>query len=159
MFFFLLHDLQWSGVSACGGRDGVESSPEEVNFIRVSRNQESALEIASNHPQLVRPAGALEPSLSFDQILYSLSLSRKAKSQSSPRHPQTSPVFSRTDQWHERHVGRGRCLLHVQGVSEQQQGQRRRHFPSSVSISYNRHGVSISLWIQWALVVRHMFGL
>ena len=48
--------LQWSSVSASGGRDGVEPSPAEIHFIRVSRDQESALQIAAVHPKLVRPA-------------------------------------------------------------------------------------------------------
>lgn len=56
-FHSCLPNVQWSSVPACGGRDGVEPSPAEVDFIRAPRDQESALEIAPNHPKLVWPAG------------------------------------------------------------------------------------------------------
>lgn len=51
--------LQWSNVPACCGGDGVEPGPAEVNFIWQPRNQEPALQIASEHPKLVRPATSL----------------------------------------------------------------------------------------------------
>lgn len=52
-----LPNLQWSGVPAGGGRDGLEPSAAAVTFVRAFRNQEFALEVAPNYPQLVNPAG------------------------------------------------------------------------------------------------------
>lgn len=42
-FAFSFQNLQWSGVPAGGGRDGLEPGAAEVAFVRVSWNQEFAL--------------------------------------------------------------------------------------------------------------------